>query len=82
MTPTRQQKGAATAIGMPWSEYLTHLAAGERWCHACRRWRDQSLFRLRRAGQGARHSHCADCYRDYMREYMRRGVRVVNGARR
>ena len=80
MSPEIGRRSAAKALDMPWPEYQAHVEAGERRCYACRRWRPVALFRLRRQGSTARHSHCADCFREYMREYMRRGVHYATGA--
>ncbi len=48
----------ALKLGISVEEYERHVAAGEKWCRACREWQDRSLFYVRRSRPDGLDSLC------------------------
>ncbi len=67
-----RHKSAAAHLGISLDEYERHIEADESWCWQCKRWLSVSAFRKRWGNAPDLHSHCNDCYRSYMREWMRK----------
>lgn len=69
---------AANQLGITYAEYASRAENNEQHCFACKTWKPAENFRVRRGSGLVLSSHCIDCHREYMREYMRRRYREKN----
>lgn len=68
---TRARMGA-TRLNIPLVEYLTHLAADEKWCSGHGRWEDRSRFGPHKRRPEGLDTVCREFSRENARKNMRR----------